>query len=228
LQFKKGFIAGILIIGLVTGLLINFTFAANDGLYPDYILPSRSGNFGAVMGISGSWTTTILIHSDSDSDVYLTEDSIFLNLGVRPDGVLIRRTDYLESGNFLVRLYSVFKGATLKRLIAEFKETYSKSPRPQDNRYLHPELLKWGMEDITFNLKEKKVEIGQQLYFQRDGDVLMMSPSVRSETGDDYPKKFLFEMSPYNERLAKKIQAALERARKIPEIADRINQMQHR
>lgn len=198
----------VMVIAFVMSLIANCAFAG--GLYPQQIIVAPSGSLKVVKGFFEEWTVPVLVYADSKENVYITMDSIAMNLGLTMMG-----TDYLRTGNFAVRLYIEFKGDALKQKIAELEKAKQNSPRPEDHKYIHPELLKCKSQNLYVSMQQNKMEVRKQIYIDRDGDIIAERPDTPT-----------LELDLLSIQIAKNIVAVLERVKNDPKITDRLEEMQ--
>jgi hypothetical protein len=195
----------VMVIAFVMSLAVNCAFAA--GLYPKQIIVAPSGRLKVVKGFFEEWTVPVLVYSNSDENVFITKDSIAMNLGLTMMG-----TDYLRTGNFAVRLYIEFKGDTLKQRITELQKAKRNSLQPEDHKYIHPELLKCKSQNLYVSVQQKKMEVRKQIYIDRDGDVIVERPDIPT-----------LDLDPLSLEIAKNIISVFEIVKKDPKIADQLD-----
>lgn len=195
----------VMVIAFLMSLAMNCAFAG--GIYPQQIMVTPSGSLQVVKGFFEEWTVPVLVYSNSEEDVFITKDSIAMNLGLTMMG-----TDYLRTGNFAVRLYIEFKGDALKQRIIELEKTKKNSLRPEDHQYIHPELLKCKSQNLYVSMQRKKMEVRKQIYIDRDGDIIAERPDIPT-----------LDLDPLSMEIAKNIIAVLEMVKKDPKIADQLD-----
>ena len=189
---------------------------------PEWRMKANASGPVAIRGLSGEWTFPVLVYSDASEDIYIEGDAVEVEpfpsysagpgLGNLGWGNLL---GYLRERSFAGYFVTQFNDPEITRsLIRDLQ-----AARPEDLREsIHPELLKYRLEWLAFDLRKGTMKIASLSIHDVDGQFLA-APTLTGEH-----EISLAEDSRWD-AVARSVAARLEQAKANPKVADGIERI---
>jgi hypothetical protein len=171
----------------------------------------------AIRGAIDNWTWPKLVYSDSQENIYIEADGVEVEpvptyaagprVGDPGWGNLI---SYLRRGQFGGWFVTEFKDPELTRpLIEALQATHPEGL----NQHIHPELLKYRIQELWFDLNKGTMTGSALSVHDTDGDFL---------AAPKFNGTYVVQLGPESRwrEVARNVQALLEQAKENPKVAD--------
>lgn len=181
----------------ITLLLLFLILLSGQALTAPIILKSSVNPDG--------YTVPILIYSDSRLKVYVPEDMVTFNLFW---------SKYPQNGNFNFRVYIE---PVSKKLHEEYTAMVKRHIANGTARTIgasYPDLFEYVASDMYFDIENRQVIITQEIFIDRDGDVIAFRDKFREINSLDNPEY------PGFKKIAEAASRLLENTKNDPKTAD--------
>lgn len=141
-------------------------------LHPIQIGPQRTF---VVQGLNDQWTKPVLVKSSSQSDIYITSDSIDANLGPLlgdENHIYAGATSYLDDGNFSVRLIIKLKDEKKRKELARTLKQKIENGTLGTYKKPYPDLVKFISAFVYFDLEKQVAYFQHVSWIDRDGALI--------------------------------------------------------